>query len=414
VHLSAKLLRLKISDSAGSGKSVRRYLTDRDVALSNILKSLDVCSGKSRVRTLAKKMNMWSENTAAIRWHLEAKKGSGFRPICNLPPVIKAKHRTISQIIVSQLELHPAIFGVASPEGKFELKRDRSKDAAALRVSALVRLGYMHMAEFDIKNCFQSFNPDGLTALTGLKIPEEVIRKNLDTRYLTFARKADMKVALPPSVITERSGPRGLLQGSPASSAILAWVLNGLIKNLPLRQDVELVVAFDNILVAAKSEAGLAETRRALGFALQDLPVGPLHLSEPNFLSREGINFLGYNIGPDRQISIAEGKLARLDQRLNDIEREFDGAGGLLGQYELLCDQTLAISDFSRGYPAAWMAHQQLLPYWEHIASQLPNIGVGRGLDVMHDPCFKNQFQNMILDAVRRRTAHRGDGGEGG
>ncbi len=58
-----------------------------------------------------------------------------------------------------------------------------SRDYAARAIKAIQNAGFTHLAKTDIRDCFQSVDPD---ALYSLPLPQEVIRTCLDPRNLTY------------------------------------------------------------------------------------------------------------------------------------------------------------------------------------------------------------------------------------
>lgn len=402
VHNMRKRLVAQIEASrdrspAHTKKLIRKLQKDRNISQSYALKSVPEGTPKSVVRRIAKS-SMRADNPEVVRyWHVPRKRGAP-RPVCSLPPVLKAKHRRLTDTIVAQLRLHPSIYGASSMAYGENKLLNHDKDAAAGRAAQLISDGWI-VAESDIADCFQSFNPDGLYSLTSLNIREEEIRQTLDYRKLRFEYVPRTETGLSSNTPTERSGPRGLLQGSPVSSAILAWVLDSVVRSLPQSDDIELVIAFDNILVAAREEAGLIGARRSLASALQWLPVGPLHLSEPKPLTEDGIIFLGYHIDPHGQLRIPEAKLSKLEGRLASNECHTQDEA---------FDQVLAVWEFAGGYAAADCRREQLRPYLEEVAYHLSYIDPFRDLiPAMLDHDTLDPRINQALTEARKRRGQQ-------
>jgi hypothetical protein len=76
--------------------------------------------------------------------------------------------------------------------------------------------------------------------------------------------------------MTGRHGPRGLLQGSPASNLILAWLLNDMPSVLP--PDCALFLLTDNVLVAARTEEMCREMEQTLVRYFAEHRAGPFVL----------------------------------------------------------------------------------------------------------------------------------------
>lgn len=204
----------------------------------------------------------------------------------------------------------------------------RGRDEAARRLKAAQNAGLTHLAKLDIVACFQSINPDSLYQLP---LPKEVTRRALATRNMTFVEwepqigtTASQRLSGIPMPLHSESGPRGLLQGSPVSNLILAWLLN----DMPVPERAMVLICADNIAIAAADPT----TRQAaidtlVAYFERDCPAGPLNLCPAVYAGpgTEPLDFLSYEFDPDQSgISIAHAALSKLEGRLADLEADFE------------------------------------------------------------------------------------------
>lgn len=309
---------------------VRALLRDPEARLSAALRALVGEPGPEEAFALRDSLNLWSGPSAPVRWYPKAKQSGGYRPICILPPDLKAAHYMIGAAIAAQLPAVSPLYGI----------RKRGVAEALRELKALQNAGFVHLAKTDIKDCFQSISPD---ALYQLPIPEEVIRRTLDHRNLTFtqggrqnasqASARNSSCIYPPYHMA--SGPSGLLQGSPASSVIFAWLL----KDMPTGDDARVMLCFDNIVVAACTPDGTRRAMDTLTAYSRASPVGPLALCDPTFADNGSLEFMGGLFDPLRpDIGLAEGTLRRIETRLAAAEdADLKALSRIWAEHQRLC-----------------------------------------------------------------------------
>ncbi|GAB1361326.1 hypothetical protein MASR1M32_05620 [Rhodobacter sp.] len=309
---------------------VRAFLGDPKAQLSAALRALGGEPSQDDAHTLQKRLKRWSATYAPVFWYPMAKPSGGHRPICILPPDLKAMHHMVAAAIAAQLPDTPTLYGI----------RGRGTPEALRELKALQNAGFVHLAKTDIVDCFQSIDPD---ALYQLPLPEEVIRRAFDPRNLTFtqgdhrnASQAICRSSLLGHIPYHLAGgPSGLLQGSPASSVILAWLL----KDIPTSDDARVMLCFDNIVVAARTPDGTRELIETLTAYLGNSPAGPLALCDPTFADNEPLEFMGGLFDPlRRDIGLAEGTLRRIETRLRHAEdADSEVMAGLREEHQRLC-----------------------------------------------------------------------------
>ncbi|WBL33755.1 hypothetical protein O5O51_03330 [Sinirhodobacter sp. HNIBRBA609] len=300
-------------------KEVRRFLLDRKVRLSAALKQMGgVSPDLSEALTLCDRINPWLRDDAPVVWHFKPKPKGGHRVICKLPPKMKAVHRMLRDAIAAQLPRDELLYGIPGS----------GRDDAARALKACQNAGFSCLAHVDIVDCFQRVNPD---ALYELPLPKEVIHQQLDTRNIRFT-------GIPYGTLSNTSplgsiwnalngflhttthrpnGPTGLMQGSPASSAILAWLL----RDIPRSDDTVVLLCFDNIAVAGQTWMATERALTAIALHLARSPAGPFDLCAPTYSGSEPLEFLGYLFNSEREdIGIAPGALRRMELKLLAIE----------------------------------------------------------------------------------------------
>ena len=202
-----------IADAAATGlrvnRFIRNFLGDPEVRLSAALRALGGHPGPHEAFALRDQINCWATDYPPVSWYPKRKSSGGFRPICRLPPTLKATHYMVAAIIGAQRGEAETLFGIPG----------RGIANAMVGLKALQNRGFVHLARTDIVNCFQSIDPDSLYQLP---LPTEVIRQTLDYRTLKFTRDHHQfaspaqsgGISLVRDQYHNASGPTGLLQGS--------------------------------------------------------------------------------------------------------------------------------------------------------------------------------------------------------
>lgn len=376
----------KIRNATTSGKRmqpvVRNFLRNPQVRLSAALRALGGKPDRETATNLRDRVDAWATGYAPIHWHSRRKPNGSTRPICTLPPEAKAVHYLLAMVIKQQLERSETLYGIT----------DFGRDTAARDLKTLHSAGYVYLAQTDITDCFQSIDPD---ALYQLPLPKEVTHRALDIRNLTiteeYRRASQVHYGSPPfrghTLSHKASGPKGLMQGSPASSIILAWLLNG----IPTSDDARVLLCFDNIVVAARTPAGSREMVDTLAAHFERCPAGSLALCEPEYADNTPMEFLGYVFDPSRDdIGIGEKARGKLERRLiqaekedaSELQRHWDEHQSLVRDNELFRNLNpfeghyprgvwREIRDFRAGFPAAQADGEEMMYYLEtsaHVA----------------------------------------------
>lgn len=316
-HGHAESIAVAFTNGNSTNQLVRKFLRDPQVRMSAALRAIGGEPEQADAFGLRNRVNLWKSHDTPVFWYPKPKPNGDFRPICILPSALSAAHLMLAKVVAAQLPNTSTLFGVP-----------RRGVADALReVKSLQSNGFVYLAKTDIVNCFQSINPE---ALYQLPLPQEVTKQTLDYRSLSFiggvGQHASQASGCGPSLVYgashSASGPQGLLQGSPASSIILAWLL----QNIPTSDDARVFLCFDNIIVAARTPERTREMIETLSAYAETSPAGPLALCAAQFADNEPMEFLGGLLDPTRRdIGIAEKTFSRIIRRLCE-EEEADQA----------------------------------------------------------------------------------------
>lgn len=319
-HSKAADMAMCLRNASWSGQRMwpvwRNYLRNPQVRLSGALRALGGNPSREKAIALRDGLNPMVEKCSKIVWHSLKKDSGGERYICTLPPELKAMHYMLKRPLENLFERDGNMFGV----------KDFSRDDLAGEVKDLQNQGFTSIAITDVVNCYQAVNADAVNEQI-LPLPKEVIRNTLDLRNHTLVRNQRTEYqnrsfdSLPfydtthkargPSL--EARGPKGLMQGSPISGIILAWLLNG----IPTSDDVRVFLCSDNLIVMARTPAETRAMVQTLAVHFEQCSAGPLALCEAEYADGAAIEFLGYLFDPDRHdIGIAAKGLSKLEERL--------------------------------------------------------------------------------------------------
>ncbi|MFN3722862.1 MAG: hypothetical protein ACK4VZ_07460 [Paracoccaceae bacterium] len=364
-----------ITNAAASGKrvnhAIRNFLGNPKVRLSAALRALGGQPGPKETLALWDQINCWATNCSPVFWYPKRKSSGGTRPICVLPPTLKAKHYMLASVIGALLPDTETLFGIPG----------RGIADALVELKALQCRGFSHLAKTDIVNCFQSIDPD---TLFQLPLPMEVIRQTLDHRNLTFTRDQNQFASQAHSgnsslVRTQHhnaSGPSGLLQGSPASGIILARLLQG----IPTSENARVMICFDNIVVTARTAHQSRAMMTTLTAYFAASPAGPLALCPPTYADNEPLEFLGGLFDPARQdIGIAHGTLSRLERWLDRLEvadREHQAKVSAEHRENVARNAIYgSIDPFREDYPTAiWQALKDIVAGMPFLETDCPEL----------------------------------------
>jgi Reverse transcriptase (RNA-dependent DNA polymerase) len=268
------------------------------------------------------------------------------------------------------VELHPSQYQT-NPYGP------RGTHPAIERVKKALSDGYVWAIEYDIKDCYPSFNGKELSNF--LPLPKKVIEAvllcehlNLKGGYSLLHKSRSLYAS--GSVVCEKGDEEGLLndqlvrarrgipQGSAASPFVAEALLSPTLYQIP---KIGVIVAYaDNILLLAKTKGDAASMTETLGRVLKTHLAGPFYSKTKSFDAGQPIEFLGHkltlkanavHIEPDDQnlekfTHWVESELAYLNKstlpsstRKKKIERLESAISGWANGGFKLCDNVKAL-----------------------------------------------------------------------
>lgn len=239
---------------------------------------------------LAKSVSPWCGTQEPVSLEVREKptKPGDFRSIMNFGIENRFLQFVALRALQAACELHPSQYCA-----------HQGRHPAILEAASLMAIGYVHCAEIDVMNCFQSFRASALMGL--LPLPKEVTSRIITGTHLNivpgkFSFGLDGDACSDPLVALAISEARqGIPQGSAVSPFVSEWILSSVFTLLPPCGRV--LNYADNFLLMAKSKEGLALVQSALCDALRKHPAGPL-VPNPikHFVSHKGVDFIGYRL----------------------------------------------------------------------------------------------------------------------
>jgi hypothetical protein len=259
---------------------------------------------------LVEAINPLVQCNADVLWRADPKKTGGERPICcKLPAQVHVGGVIAKDLGSAQLRPDPRVFDWSG--------RGRHRYANSLAQS-IIREGPF-VAVADIKSCYQSIDPEALYRLDFL--PTELIRWSLDYRNLSFRRVDGCHAVACHASDGNPTGPRGLLQGGPASSVLLTALIGDCVTEV--RQAYCQSYA-DNFAVIGATAAVVQQAIGELVRIVAGLRVGRLEFHKPEtFDARDGFDHLGFHfrlveehvrISPN--MCNSERMMMRIEQRI--------------------------------------------------------------------------------------------------
>ncbi|KIC18509.1 reverse transcriptase domain-containing protein [Leisingera sp. ANG-DT] len=287
---AGKKRRLATASQTGKGKQLRRlvdgYLTNPQVKMSALYKAGVRRPNVREWHAEARSLDLFCAIQETVYWWPEPKRSGSFRPVCSLPQNLKAAHNMISDVISAMMALPPFIYNV----------KDRGRDKLALQLLAVLRQGFNCYRIYDVQDCFQNVCPD---AVYQLKLPRRVITHALDMRNLKLQpvaiHDATQSDPIPWDTIIDtavESGPAGLMQGSPASNLILAYLLQAMPQ--PANERGRLFLYGDDLIAVAKTEETADRVEQSLLQFFEQPSIGPLPLQKKAAGTGCTFEFLGY------------------------------------------------------------------------------------------------------------------------
>lgn len=229
-----------------------------------------------------------------VEWHHKPRRTSGFRKLCSFSAVEKMWHRLASDLIVAQHNPRPHI-------GDW---RGRGRDSQMRQITEVVRSDELFVVCADVRRAFPSVCTDALYGLPFL--PEQLVRRAIDSRTHQFVRRErgvyarHISQALPDDLEVP---PSGLMEGSPASNAIFAYLLDDLPDHLG--NHITVFCYCDNVILFAPNFAQAQQAKNALVEYFTSHRAGPFEVVATIQSVHEPFEHLGYSLQWNDGLQIA-------------------------------------------------------------------------------------------------------------
>jgi hypothetical protein len=207
--------------------------------------------------------------------------------------------------------------------------RRTGKDALVAELVTRLCSGYMHYRVYDVRDCFNSVSSDALIP-PNLPLQRRIYDNTLNLQKLCFRHDtireqrqfADTSSYRDIMTAVGASGPEGLLQGSPASNVLLAYILQNIPQPNP--QDGCILLFGDDLIVLSRSQEIVDQVDQNLLHFFGQPTLGPLQLLQRASGYQGHFEYLGYEFSysPFREnwhVSLSSKNWGKLE-RLRDLE----------------------------------------------------------------------------------------------
>ena len=267
-------------------KEVHAFFKDKWVKMSALHKAGERHPTSTGWEAAAKMLDPFTPFPEPVNWWPMPKAKGGCRIVCDLPRPLKAIHYMIADALYAQMDIPPFIFNL----------RGKGRNAATRALLEKLNAGYNSYRIFDVKDCFQNVNPE---VIHKLPLPRRIIEHALIIENLSLQRVAKRNATEAGDIPSDtllmedviESGPAGLMQGSPASNVILAWLLRDLPQ--PDNDDWVLSVYADDLIVVAKQDNTLERVEQMLFGFFERPELGPLFLKKRAAGTGYAFDYLG-------------------------------------------------------------------------------------------------------------------------
>lgn len=293
------------------------YVRSDPARLFAAIRALPREATDEEVRNVANAIDTHSPSIEVINWRkVKKSSGPGYRPICALPPILKAEHYLVLDLIAASMRRIAHSYDV----------HGRGTYAAIETFRNALEEGYDWCWQGDIRTCFQAVEPDAL--VDRLPLPRPIVTNWLDYRRLNLSPEplidgSSSSGRLYVARDIRRNRPRGLLQGSPASNSILALLLSSLARVFALHECVACLFA-DNLFVAAKTRNDRDAIVSEICDHLTTHPAGRFRLHKQRTLApKERFDMLGWTLIPtddDIGLEPTHAALERMWKKLDAAE----------------------------------------------------------------------------------------------
>jgi len=285
-----------------------------------------------RLGALVSGLDPLTRCTTKVIWRTDQKSTGGDRPVCcKLPAQVHLGQVIGKDLITAQLRPDPRVFDWG--------RRGRLRYADAL-ARAIERDGPF-VATMDIQSCHQSVDPDALYRLNVL--PPELIRWSIDHRNLRFRQLQSEKLTRMHTLPLKPTGPRGLLQGGSASSALLTALIG---HSVTAVRQAYCQNYSDNFVLVGRTPAVVQQAAGELARIVAECRAGRLEFHPYQVVdARDGFEQLGFHfqlIGDRVRVSPSTGNLNRMMKRIEERIASADDSDLALGPASFLAEEAVA------------------------------------------------------------------------
>ena len=303
-------------------KEVHAFFKDKRVKMSALHKAGERHPNSIGWEAAAKMLDPFTPFPEPVNWFPLPKRKGGFRHACDLAKPLKAAHYMIADVIRAQTPNPPKIYNLPG-KGRETLVSD---------LLATLATGCNAFRIWDARDCFSSVNPD---VLFKLPLPRRIIENALiitNQELQLVAKCNDMENSgIQHDAATigniQGNGPTGLMQGSPASNLILAYLLRGIPQ--PDHKDWDVFLYTDDLILVGRADEVLDRVEKRLTEFFGQERLGPFTLV-PKAAGRGGwFEYLGYEFRHDPYrandanggwcVDLPQGKW---DEFAKDVRRE--------------------------------------------------------------------------------------------
>lgn len=260
----------------------------------------------------------------AVDWWRSPKSNGGYRLVCDLSAHMKAAHLMIADVIRAQMEVPCFVYNVKRSDYCAD---GTGRNALVGKLLEKLRAGYSHYRVFDVRDCFNSINPEAIERLPlPWRIYENTLKlNNLNLRHDIIREQRHSDDTTGTGIIIGAggaSGPEGLLQGSPSSNVVLAYLLQDLPQPCP--QD-GCILLYGDDLIALSRTATIAERVDQIVTQFFEKPnLGPLHLHRRAAGHGGHFEYLGYEfifseVRGDLHVNLSSRNWEKLTRVRNEV-----------------------------------------------------------------------------------------------
>lgn len=232
------------------------------------------------IARMADRINLFTPCTQPVLWWPKQKRSGGVRRICDAPTKSRLGQLIAKDLVVAQIQ----------PDRRLYDWPGRGIHRCVTDTRNALQSTGPHGCIIDVKDCYQNVQIDNLYKIDLL--PTELIRSSIDVRHLSFRRSHRRSVDEYMVTGMCSADPQGLMQGGPASAAIVVALLGDVSRGIPAPSWVAAYA--DDFIIAGADREVVASAGEDLTRYLTECLLGPSECKPPRIVDvRDGFHFLG-------------------------------------------------------------------------------------------------------------------------